>query len=46
MIDYIYTYGFENVKGYIDNTITNKNCYTNTLKKYGSDHHPVYVTVS
>jgi len=46
MIDYIYVYGFKKATGYIDNTINNKNCYSNTIQKYGSDHHPVYVTVS
>jgi endonuclease/exonuclease/phosphatase family metal-dependent hydrolase len=46
MIDYIYVYGFKKATGYIDNTINNKNCYPNTIKKYGSDHHPVYVNVS
>jgi endonuclease/exonuclease/phosphatase family metal-dependent hydrolase len=46
MIDYIYVYGFKKATGYIDNTINNKNCYSNTIKKYGSDHHPVYVTVT
>ena len=46
MIDYIYVYGFKKATGFIDNTINNKNCYSNTIKKYGSDHHPVYVTVS
>ena len=45
MIDYIYVYGFKKATGYIDNTINNKNCYPNTIKKYGSDHHPLYVTV-
>ena len=46
MIDYIYSYGFDNSNGYIDNTITGKNCYTDTLKKYGSDHHPIYLNIS
>jgi endonuclease/exonuclease/phosphatase (EEP) superfamily protein YafD len=45
MIDYIYAYGFKSVKGFIDNNIQ-KNCYINTIKKYGSDHHPIYSTIS
>lgn len=45
MIDYIYTYGFSKMMGYIHNAIHNENCYQNTIKKYGSDHHPLYVTV-
>jgi len=43
MIDYIYCYGFSEINGYIDNSISNKNCYTSTIKKYGSDHHPIYL---
>ena len=46
MIDYIYVYGFTKATGYIHNTINDKNCYPNTIKKYGSDHHPIYMTVS
>jgi hypothetical protein len=51
MIDYIYVYGFLNPIGHINNTITiNKsnsksNPYRKTIKKYGSDHHPVTVRV-
>ena len=46
MIDYIYVYGFTTAVGYIHNTIKTKNCYQNTIKKYGSDHHPVYLKIS
>ena len=46
MIDYIYVYGFTKVTGYIHNTINTKNCYQNTIHTYGSDHHPVYATIS
>ena len=46
MIDYIYCYGFSEMVGYIDNTVSNINCYINTIKKYGSDHHPIYVKCS
>jgi len=46
MIDYIYVYGFTKATGYIHNTINDKKCYSSTIKKYGSDHHPVYVNVS
>jgi len=46
MIDYIYSYGFSKMNGYIHNYISNINCYTNTIKKYGSDHHPIYVKCS
>jgi endonuclease/exonuclease/phosphatase (EEP) superfamily protein YafD len=49
MIDYIYVYGFENPIGNVNNTITidksNSNPYRKTIKKYGSDHHPVTVCV-
>ena len=47
MIDYIYVYGFLNPITTIHNTITNtnSNCYKNTIKKYGSDHHPITVRV-
>ena len=46
MIDCIYVYGFTKAIGYADNTINTKNCYQNTIDKYGSDHHPVYVKIS
>lgn len=47
MIDYIYVYGFLNPITTIHNTIinTNSECYKNTIKKYGSDHHPITVSV-
>ena len=47
MIDYIYVYGFLNPIITIHNTITNakSNSYKNTIKKYGSDHHPITVRV-
>lgn len=47
MIDYIYVYGFSNPITTIHNTISNTNtkCYKNTIKKYGSDHHPITVCV-
>ena len=45
MIDYIYAHGFKSVKGFIDNDVQ-KNCYINTIKKYGSDHHPIYSALS
>ena len=45
MIDYIYCYGFSKINGHIDNSILNNNnyCYTSTIQKYGSDHHPIYL---
>jgi endonuclease/exonuclease/phosphatase (EEP) superfamily protein YafD len=46
MIDYIYAYGFKNVKGFVDNIINKNTCYYNTIKKYGSDHYPVYSKIS
>jgi endonuclease/exonuclease/phosphatase family metal-dependent hydrolase len=47
MIDYIYVYGFlGDIKGHIYNTIKNtKNKYKQTIKKYGSDHHPINVRI-
>jgi endonuclease/exonuclease/phosphatase family metal-dependent hydrolase len=45
MIDRIYVYGFVNPIGYVKNTIPKVNCYKKTIKKYGSDHHPVTVRV-
>jgi hypothetical protein len=47
MIDYIYVYGFLNPITTIHNTIinTNSESYKNTIKKYGSDHHPITVSV-
>jgi len=44
MIDYIYTYGFSNSKGYIDNS-SKKDCYKKTIEKYGSNHLPVTISV-
>ena len=46
MIDYIYSRGFKNVKGFVDNIINKNTCYYNTIKKYGSDHYPVYSKIS
>jgi hypothetical protein len=46
MIDYIYSYGFYKINGYVDNSVSNMNCYINTIKKYGSDHHPIYLKCS
>lgn len=46
MIDWIYVYGFSSSVVSVNNTISGSNCYQKTIKKYGSDHHPVIARVS
>jgi hypothetical protein len=43
MIDYIYVRGFSHSIGHVNNSISSTNCYQDTIRKYGSDHHPVSV---
>jgi endonuclease/exonuclease/phosphatase family metal-dependent hydrolase len=47
MIDYVYVYGFLNPITKIHNTISpiDSKGYKKTIKKYGSDHHPITVRV-
>ena len=47
MIDYVYVYGFLNPITTIHNTISpiDSKSYKKTIKKYGSDHHPITVRV-
>lgn len=46
MIDWIYVYGFSSSVVRVNNTISGSDCYRKTIKKYGSDHHPVIARVS
>ena len=49
IIDYIYIHGFsqKSVMNKIHNIIDSDKeiCYNQTIKKYGSDHHPVYLKI-
>jgi endonuclease/exonuclease/phosphatase (EEP) superfamily protein YafD len=46
MIDYIYVKGFKVKSSKINNSVVKKkNCLTNTLKTYGSDHYPIAVVI-
>ena len=46
MIDWIYVYGFSGSAVSVNNTISGADCYRKTIKKYGSDHHPVIARVT
>jgi endonuclease/exonuclease/phosphatase family metal-dependent hydrolase len=48
MIDYIYASGFKKIVASVYNEPTKCTaavCYISTIKKYGTDHYPIYATV-
>ena len=48
MIDYIYVKGFKKIISNVYNEPTKctaATCYISTIKKYGTDHYPIYATI-
>ena len=48
MIDYIYATGFKKITAFVYNEPTKcsaASCYISTIRKYGTDHYPIYAAV-